>query len=214
MRLGVLASGRGSNLGSLLCASCEGRLASRVAVVLSDVDGAPALRRAREAGVPARYIPPGTSRTRLSPRAASAFVSALTEHDVDWVVLAGFMRVVGRTFFETFSGRILNIHPSLLPAFRGLEPQRQALEAGVAVAGCTVHVVVPAVDAGPIITQASVPVFAEDTVGVLSDRILREEHRLYVDAIRLIERGRVVIRDGRVHRLPDGHATAPEGEPT
>lgn len=206
MRLGVLASGRGSNLQALLDAAGEGRMQSRVVVVLADVEDARALERARAAGIPARYVAPGPSRTRLSPRAARAYVGALNEHDVEWVLLAGFMRIVGRTFFEAFPDRILNIHPSLLPAFRGLEPQRQALEAGAEVSGCTVHAVVPEVDAGPIIAQASVPVREGDTVSELSARILREEHRLYAEALRSIERGRVTVRGGRVHRPRDRRA--------
>ncbi len=189
MKLGVLASGRGSNLGALIDATRDGRLQSRIALVISDVEDARALVRAHEAGIPARFIPPGTDRPRLSPTNARRYVDALAEHHVDLVCLAGFMRVVGRTFFARYRGRILNIHPSLLPAFRGLHAQRQALEAGVDVAGCTAHVVSEAVDAGPILMQARVAVRPDDTERTLSERILAEEHRIYVETIRAIETG-------------------------
>jgi phosphoribosylglycinamide formyltransferase-1 len=202
MRLGVLVSGRGSNLQAILDASREGRIESRVAIVLSDVEDAPALDRARALGVPARYVDPGGPGARLSSASARRFVDALRAYDAELVLLAGFMRIVGRTFFEAFPGRMLNMHPSLLPAFRGLDPQRQALDAGVEVSGCTVHVVVPEVDAGPIVAQGSVPVFAGDTVEDLSARILREEHRVYVRAVRSFERGRVAIEGGRARVTP------------
>ena len=210
MKLGVLASGRGSNLQALLDAAARNEMQSRVAVVLSDVADAQALSRAREAGVPAYHVPPGTRRARLTPPAARAYVDRLQEHGVELVALAGFMRIIGKTLFRAFPDRIINIHPSLLPSFRGLEGQRQALEAGVRIAGCTVHYVVPEVDAGPIICQAAVPVRPDDTVDSLSSRILRQEHKIYVEAIRLIEQGRVRLEGGRVEfALP---ASTTEGE--
>lgn len=190
MTLGVLVSGRGSNLQALLDARRDGRIESRVAVVISDRESAPALERARAAGVPAVTVDPGRAASRLTPAAARRMVAVLGEHAVDWVVLAGFMRVVGPTFFRAYPDRILNIHPSLLPAFRGLNAQRQALEAGVKVAGCTLHVVTPELDAGPILMQASVPVNADDTEETLSARILVEEHRILVETVHMLERER------------------------
>lgn len=202
MNLGVLASGRGSNLDALIAATGDGRLSSRIRVVLSDVADAPALEKARAAGIPAFAIDPGRPGARLARSATDAFVAALGEHEVDLVCLAGFMRIVGKRFVTAYPDRILNIHPSLLPSFRGLHPQRQALEAGVKVAGCTVHVVVPEVDAGPIVGQATVPVLENDTVDTLSARILVEEHRLYPEVVRSFEDGRVTLNAGRAHVAP------------
>jgi phosphoribosylglycinamide formyltransferase-1 len=190
MTLGVLASGRGSNLQALLDAANVGRITSNVSVVISDVESAFALDRARGAGVPAVFVDPGRPGPRLTPTAARTAVSVLREHGVEWVVLAGFMRIVGKTFFHAYPDRILNIHPSLLPAFRGLHAQRQALEAGVQVAGCTVHIVTPELDAGPILKQASVRVEPGDTEDTLSARILVEEHEILVETVRMLERER------------------------
>jgi phosphoribosylglycinamide formyltransferase-1 len=198
MNLGVLASGRGSNLDALIAATDDGRLDSRIRVVLSDVANAPALARAGRRGIPAHAIDPGRPGARLSPEARRTFVSALLDHEVDLVCLAGFMRVVGRPFIDAFPDRILNIHPSLLPSFRGLRPQRQALDAGVKISGCTVHLVAAEIDAGPIVAQAAVEVFDRDTEETLSARILAEEHRLYPRAVRWFEEGRVTVADGRV----------------
>jgi phosphoribosylglycinamide formyltransferase-1 len=189
--LGVLASGRGSNLGAILSAIDAGELTSRVAVVVSDVPEASALERARAAGIPTVVVSPGTRRAHLSAEAVDRILEVLETHDVEIVCLAGFMRILGPRFFEAFPTRILNIHPSLLPAFPGLEPQRRALEAGVGEAGCTVHLVTPAVDAGPILGQRRVPILPDDSVETLSARILAEEHRLYVDVLRRIEDGRL-----------------------
>ena len=197
MNLGVLVSGRGSNLQALLDASREGRIESRVALVISDVADAPALERAHQVGVPVLHVPAGP-KVRVSRAAARTYVQELRRHDVDLIALAGFMRIVGRSFFAAYGGRIINIHPSLLPLFPGLDPQRQALEAGVRVAGCTVHFVTPDVDAGPIICQAAVPVEVDDSVDALSARILVEEHRIYVEAVQLLEEGRVHLEGARV----------------
>lgn len=198
MNLGVLVSGRGSNMAAIVKASADGRLSSRVAVVLSDVAEAPALALARAAGVPAEHVATASARPKLRREDSDRFVGRLRAFDVDLVVLAGFMRILGRPFFEAYPGRILNIHPSLLPDFRGLDPQRRALEAGVRVSGCTVHVVTPRVDEGPILAQASVPVLEGDTVEALSARILAEEHRVYVETIRAIERGDVSLSGGGI----------------
>ena len=195
--VGVLASGRGSNLLALLEAQEAGRLEAALRVVISDVAEAKALDHARRHGVEALHIPPGPFKTRLGEAEERAYVQALEKRGVDLVVLAGFMRVVHAPFFEAFRGRIINIHPSLLPSFPGLKAQRQALEHGVKMSGCTVHFVEQQVDAGPIIAQAAVPVIDGDTEETLSARILHEEHRLIVEAVNLVASGRVRVRQAR-----------------
>lgn len=199
LRVGVLASGRGTNLQAILDACARGELPARVTVVVSDNPGAQALERARRAGVPAVFVDP---RGRKKSDFEGEICRHLREHGVELVCLAGYMRVLGRSFLEEWEGRVLNIHPSLLPAFPGLEAQRQAWEYGVKVAGCTVHFVVPEVDAGPIVLQAAVPVLGDDTPETLAARILEQEHRVYVEAIRLYAEGRLRIEGRRVKILP------------
>jgi len=184
--IGVLASGRGSNCEALLRASEEGRLKGRIGVVLSDRAEAPVLEIARRFNVPARYLDPGRKGARLAPEAEAQYVEALREAGVEWIALAGFMRIVGPELLSAFAGRIVNIHPSLLPAFPGLDAQKQALEYGVRVAGCTVHLVNEGVDTGPIVVQQPVPVLPTDSVASLSARILEEEHGLYVRGLNLL----------------------------
>ncbi len=197
LRLGVLASGRGSNLQAILEAIAAGRLPAEVAAVLSDKADAKALERARQAGVAAEFVDPQAHAGR------EAFDRALAErlnaHAVQLVVLAGYMRILGPAFLDAFPGRIVHIHPSLLPAFPGLHAQRQALEYGVKVAGCTVHFVDEGLDSGPIILQAAVPVLEDDDEDSLAARILEQEHRLYPEAIRLIAEGRVEVQGRRVY---------------
>ena len=185
--LAVLISGRGSNLQSIIDAIGRGELDAAIAVVISNRVDAPGLARAREAGIEAFHLDPRGygSRDALD----HAIVSILRERGVDLVCLAGFMRLVGPPLLEAFPLRILNIHPSLLPAFAGLDAQRQALEHGVRVSGATVHLVTSDLDAGPIVLQAAVPVHDDDTVETLSARILVEEHRLYPEAIRIVLAG-------------------------
>jgi phosphoribosylglycinamide formyltransferase-1 len=204
LRLGVLASGRGSNLAAILGAIRSGGLRAEVRVVLSDVPDAPALGIARAAGVPAFFLPPGDYRSRLSDEAEARWVSVLRDHGVEIVALAGFMRMLHRSFLCAFDGRIVNIHPSLLPAFAGLHAQRQALEHGVKVAGCTVHFVTEGMDAGPIIGQRAVEVLEGDTEETLAARILEEEHELYPEALELLAEGRVVLEGRRVRILSPG----------
>ncbi|MFN7918364.1 MAG: phosphoribosylglycinamide formyltransferase [Vicinamibacterales bacterium] len=180
-RLGVLISGRGSNLQSIIDAIRRGELLASIAVVVSNRPEAAGLMRAREAGLEAVCL---RQKDYVSRDAYDAAVAGLLrEHQVDLVCLAGFMRLVGAPLLEAFPNRILNIHPSLLPSFPGLDAQRQALEYGVRVAGATVHLVTPELDAGPIVAQAAVPVLHDDSVESLSARILIEEHRLYPKAI-------------------------------
>jgi phosphoribosylglycinamide formyltransferase 1 len=196
LSLGVLASGRGSNLQAILDQIAAGRLAAAVRVVVSDVAGAYALERARRAGVPAVFVDP------REPGGKAAFesriVGVLREHGVELVALAGYMRVCGPGLLEGFPGRILNIHPSLLPAFPGLHVQRQALEHGARFSGCTVHFVDAGVDTGPIVAQAVVPVLEDDTEETLAARILRQEHRLFPHALRLCAEGRLRLAGRRV----------------
>ncbi len=182
-RLVVLGSGKGSNYVAIQRAIREGRLAASTALVISDVADAGILERARGFGVEARFLDPGRFRTRLSPEAEAAYVAAAREVRADLVILAGFMRMVKAPFLEAFPDRIVNIHPSLLPAFRGLEAWRQALDAGVAETGCTVHLVNEHLDAGRILAQARVPVLPGDTAAELHARIQEQEHRLYPAAI-------------------------------
>ena len=202
LRLGVLASGRGSNLGAILERSLNGSIDVEVVVVISDVEDAAALDRARAADVPALFIPPGDYRTRLTREAEAAYLEALEHHSVDVVALAGFMRILHDSFLERYAGRIVNIHPSLLPSFPGLHAQRQAFEYGVRWSGCTVHFVDAGVDRGPIILQKAVPVLPHDTADTLAARILEQEHEAYPEALQLIAEGRVRIDGRRVITLP------------
>ena len=198
VRLGILASGRGSNLQALIDSVKAGRLEAEIAVVISDVEGAVALERARAAGIEARYIDPGPSRSRLSGRAEAEMIGMLDRLGVDLVALAGFMRILSPDFVRHFKLRMMNIHPSLLPSFPGLHVQKQALDYGVKYTGCTVHFVDEGVDSGPIIVQAAVPVLEGDTEETLSQRILVEEHRIYTEAVRLFAEGRLKVEGRRV----------------
>lgn len=187
LTLGVLISGRGSNLQAILAAIADGRLTARVGVVISNRADAPGLAHAAAAGVPVEVISHRgwPSREQYDQR----LVEVLRAHHVSLACLAGFMRLLTPVLIDAFPSRILNVHPSLLPAFPGVDAVGQALDHGVRVAGCTVHLVTPALDAGPIVLQACVPVAHDDTVETLSARILREEHRLYPEAIRLVGEG-------------------------
>jgi phosphoribosylglycinamide formyltransferase-1 len=179
LRLGVLVSGRGSNLQAILDAVAEGTLDAEVAAVVSDKPDAPALRRVK-ANI-AVVVDRGSYRD--AGGFEDAISSILAERGVEFVVLAGFMRVLSPVFVSRFAGRIINIHPSLLPSFPGLHAQRQALEHGVKISGCTVHLVDETLDGGAILAQAAVPVLACDTEESLSKRILKEEHRILVKTI-------------------------------
>jgi len=192
--LGVLISGRGSNLQAILDAIAEGRLDARVGVVVSNQADAQGLERAEKAGVPTAVV----SHKDYDSREAfdEAVLAQLKNHDVDIVCLAGFMRILSSVLVRAFPSRILNIHPSLLPAFLGLHAQRQAVEHGAKVSGCTVHLVDEELDHGPILLQAPVAVEERDTEESLSARILAQEHKLYPVAIQLIVDGKVRV-DGR-----------------
>ncbi len=194
-RLGILLSGRGSNFVAIADAIAAGKLDAEIAVVLSNREDAPGLERARERGVPALALPSkGLDRQAFDQR----LIEELQRHEVDLVCLAGYMRLLGLGFVLQFSNQIVNIHPSLLPAFPGLDAQHQALDHGVKVAGCTAHFVDQGLDSGPIIRQAAVPVLDGDTYETLSARILKEEHRIYSEAIGVVLSGRYRISGRRV----------------
>jgi len=192
-RLGILISGRGSNLEAIADRIASGELGARIAVVVSNRSEAPGLEIARRRGLNAVCIPSRGLDREIYDRMLAA---EMRKHDVDFICLAGFMRLLSASFIREFPQRILNIHPSLLPAFAGLEAQRQALEHGVKITGCTVHFVDEYLDAGPILLQAAVPVRDDDTVETLSARILKEEHRIYSEALRIVVSGKYRF-DGR-----------------
>jgi phosphoribosylglycinamide formyltransferase-1 len=192
-RLGVLGSGKGSNFVAIADASAAGRLPAEVAVVVSDVADAGILKHAEDRGLKALYLPPGKFRTKLDEEAERGYVDALKEAQVDLVVLAGFMRILKGEFLKAFSQRVINIHPSLLPSFPGLEAWKQALDYGVKFTGCTVHFVDQGVDSGPIIAQRAVPVLDGDTAATLHERIQVAERELYPEAIGALARGKVVV---------------------
>jgi phosphoribosylglycinamide formyltransferase-1 len=196
LRLGVLASGRGSNFEAIVKAAEAGRLPARPVVLISDRPGARALDLARAHRIPAIVVDPKEHPGREAHD--KAVIAVLEEHRVGLVCLAGYMRVLGPAFVRHWQGRLMNIHPALLPAFPGLHAQRQALEHGVKVSGATVHFVDEGVDTGPIILQVAVPVREDDTEETLSQRILAEEHRIYPEAIRLFAEGRLELQGRRV----------------
>ncbi|HEY5913462.1 MAG TPA: phosphoribosylglycinamide formyltransferase [Verrucomicrobiae bacterium] len=197
-RVGVLGSGKGSNFVAVADACAAGAVPAEIALVLSDVSEALILERAAERHIPARYLAPGPFRTKLDPETEARYIDALRTARVDLVVLAGFMRVLKGDFLAAFAGRILNIHPSLLPSFPGLEAWKQALEYGVKVTGCTVHFVDAGVDSGPIIGQQTVPVLDGDTPESLHARIQMAEHQLYPRCVAALARGGVERRGRRV----------------
>jgi phosphoribosylglycinamide formyltransferase-1 len=195
-RIGVLLSGRGSNFEALAESIASGRIPNaEIAMVISNRDGAPGIDRAKARGISTRVIPSKGLEREAYDRQV---VEVLNEHKVDLVCLAGYMRLLSPYFVAAFPNRILNIHPSLLPSFPGLESQRQALEYGVKFAGCTVHFVDENLDAGPIVLQAVLPVNDNDTEDTLSARILQEEHRIYSEAVRIVLEGRYKIEGRRV----------------
>jgi phosphoribosylglycinamide formyltransferase 1 len=192
--IGVLLSGRGSNFDALAASVAAGRIPSAdISIVISNRETAQGIEKARARGIDARVIPSKGLEREAYDRLV---VAALQEKGVDLVCLAGYMRLLSPFFVKEFPQRILNIHPSLLPAFPGLEPQRQALEHGAKFSGCTVHFVDENLDAGPIVLQAVVPIENGDTPDTLADRILREEHRIYTEAVSIVLEGRYRM-DGR-----------------
>jgi len=194
LRVGVLVSGRGSNLQALIDGVESGRLSAEIALVVSDNPSAYALERCRRHGVPSEVL------LRKEFESRAAFEESLADllEGVDLVVLAGFMRLLSPVFLRRFPNRVINIHPSLIPAFQGLEAQRRAVEFGVRFSGCTVHIVDESVDGGPVIVQAVVPVLPEDTGESLSERILSYEHRILPQTVQWFAEGRILIEGRKV----------------
>ena len=195
MRLGILISGRGSNLEAIANSIARKQLDAEIAVVISNRANAPGLDIARDRGIPIRIMPSaGIERETYDKQ----LIEELMTHEIDLVCLAGFMRLLSAGFVRAFPNRVLNVHPSLLPAFPGLDAQRQALEYGVKISGCTVHLVDEFLDSGPIVLQRAVPVLDSDTVESLSARILLQEHSIYPEAIQLMVYKRAVLAGRRV----------------
>jgi len=186
MKIGVLGSGKGSNLGAIIEAIQKEKQPYVIAVVISDVEGAYILERANQKKIPSQYIYPGPSKTKLEGQEEQAYIKCLQDYQVDLVVLAGFMRVIKPSFIKAFPNKIINIHPSLLPSFKGLKAWKQALDYGVKYTGCTVHFVNEDIDSGQIISQAVVPVLAGDTSETLHQRIQEQEHIIYPEVIRYL----------------------------
>ena len=194
LKLGILGSGKGSNFRAIADAIARGAIAAEVHIVISDVENAGILDLARERGCRAEFLPPGKFKTKLEPEAEQRLVALLQEAGVEWVILAGWMRMIKAPLLEAFPRRIVNIHPSLLPAFPGLEAWKQALAAGAKETGCTVHYVDAGMDTGEIIAQRAVPVLAEDTAETLHARIQIAEHVLYPEVLgRLIRNHAVAL---------------------
>lgn len=201
--IGVLVSGRGSNLEAILTHIKEGTLDAEVRAVISDKEHAGALKIASAFGVPGYYIPCIEKKTALVGDAEQQYIRLLQEKGVELVVLAGFMRILKEPLLEAFKGRIMNIHPALLPSFKGLHAQQQAFDYGVKISGCTVHFVDAGIDTGPIILQEAVPVYDDDSADSLSMRILKHEHEVYARAIQLFAEGRIE-REGRRVKIRKG----------
>jgi phosphoribosylglycinamide formyltransferase-1 len=204
--IGILVSGRGSNLQAIIDNITKGELHARIGCVISDNKNALALKRAKRANIPAYYIYSGMHKTFLAPECEEKYIKCLKKHQVELVCLAGFMRILHKPFLKAFEHRMINIHPALLPSFKGLNAQKQALEYGVKVSGATVHFVDEGTDTGPIIIQRPVEVRDDDTVESLSSRILRVEHKIYSEAIELYAERRLEIVGRKVriktHSLP------------
>lgn len=212
LKLGVLASGRGSNFQAIIDQIESGKLAAKVEILIVDNPNAYAIERAKRHQIPYLYINP-----KDYPSKESYFEKIrdeLISREVELVVLAGFMRIVRKPLLDTYRNRIINIHPALLPSFPGLHGQRQAVEYGVRISGCTVHFVDEGVDTGPIIIQAAVPVHPDDTEETLSERILRMEHKILPEAIRLFAEGRLKVEGRKVkilnYRMPEFNFSNPE----
>ena len=198
INISVFISGRGSNLQSIIDAAADGELSVEPVLVISDNRDAYGLERARKAGIEAKFVDPQAYTTEQEYE--QHLLEILVARDVELVALAGFMRLLSSYFLEQFSGRVMNIHPSLLPSFRGLHAQKQALDYGVKISGCTVHFVDEGMDTGPIILQKAVPVYDDDDEDSLASRILEQEHKIYPEAIKLYARGCLQQKGRRVIR--------------
>jgi len=202
LRIGVLASGRGSNLQAIIDAIEAGRIDATIVLVLSNKRDAAALERARKHGLTDLFLDPKPFAGRPDSREAydRAVLDVLRKHDVELVLLAGYMKIVTSVLVKAYESRMMNIHPSLLPSFPGLDVQKRVIEHGAKLSGCTVHFVTEGVDEGPIIIQAAVPVLEGDTPETLAARILVEEHKIYPKAVQLYAEGRLKV-DGRIVRV-------------
>ncbi len=210
LRVAVLASGRGSNLQAVIDAIEAGTVQAKIVAVISNKKDAPALERANRHGLPALFVDPKPYAGKPDSREAydRALLDVLKQHDVELILLAGYMKIVTRVLVEAFMNRMMNIHPSLLPSFPGLEVQKKAIDWGCKLAGCTVHFVTEGVDEGPIILQAAVPILDDDTPDTLAARILEQEHKIYPRAVQLFAEGRLRV-DGRRVFIENGK---PKGE--
>jgi len=214
LRLGVLASGRGSNLQAIIDAIETGTLDARIVVVISNKREAPALDRARRHGITEIFLDPKPFSGRPDTREAydRALLDILQKYEAELVLLAGYMKIVTSVLVQAYPNRIMNIHPALLPAFPGLDVQKKALEHGVKISGCTVHFVTEGVDEGPIIVQAAVPVLESDTAEALSARILEQEHRLYPRAVQLYSEGKLQVEGRCVRIQKNGSSSIPSAD--
>ena len=205
LRVAVLASGRGSNLQAVIDAIETGSVQAKIVAVISNKIDAPALERASRHGLSALFIDPKPYAGRADSREAydRELLDVLKRHDVELVLLAGYMKIVTRVLVEAFTNRMMNIHPSLLPSFPGLDVQKKAIDWGCKLAGCTVHFVTEGVDEGPIIIQAAVPILGNDTHDTLAVRILEQEHKIYPRAVQLFAEGRLLVEGRRVF-IQDG----------
>lgn len=197
-KIGVLGSGKGSNLQSIIDNVTAGKIPAKIACVISDVEDAYILERARKHGIEALYMPPGKYKTKLDKDAEAAYVKCMKDRGIELVVMAGFMRMLKDDFISEFPNAIINIHPSILPAFRGLEAWKQALDYGVKYTGCTVHFAEIGMDTGPIIMQAVVEVKDDDTPETLHQRIQVQEHIIYPEVVKLIAECRVELQGRKV----------------
>ena len=211
LRIGVLGSGSGSNMQSIQDAIEAGTLDAEIVCVVTDVPGARILERAERHGIPGAWIDHAPYKTKLDAEAQERVIAHLDSYRVEWVVLAGYMRIVKGPFLRHFAGRVLNIHPALLPAFPGIAAWKQALDYGAKVAGVTVHFVDEGTDSGPIILQATVPVEEDDTPETLHARIQVQEHRIYPEALRLVTQDRLRLEGRRVRILPPEAASMAPG---
>ncbi len=198
LKLGILISGNGSNLQAIIDNIKANKLNAEIAIVISDNPDAYGLTRAKNANIKSIHINPGKYKTKLSDEAEQEYIKCLKNNKVDLICLAGFMRVLKTNLLNAFAGKIINIHPALLPSFPGLDAQKQAFDYGVQYTGCTVHFVDNKVDHGPIIKQAVVEVLQQDTYESLKEKILKQEHKIYSEAIQLIAEGKVCVKDRKV----------------
>lgn len=202
LNIAVLGSGKGSNMQAILDAIGAGKLNARIVCVISDVENAFILERARRNGIPAHYISAAPFKTKLEGRAEDEYIAMLRRYETDVIALAGFLRIVKKKLLSAYPNRILNIHPALLPAFPGIESWKQTMHYGAKVAGCTVHFIDEGTDTGPIVIQKCVPILEADTPDKLHARIQEQEHIAYPEALQLLAEGRISVEGRRVKIRP------------